>query len=309
MRAVQRLIKGHAVALCAVATLGAVLPEVAEAAHVTESVANAHVGGVCCNPFDFTLGIDPTDPLYDLAREGPVAGPSEASASVLRQELDSSRPSGWLYRQQSAAWARSEAGVLRAEASAGYFTDGFRTFDSVTARAVARFEDVLRVEGSGSGSVDVALVFRVSGALGGVLNSAYAMGGLSLLGSSVIDFRQADPGAVSRYTCHSVLGAGDCLGQIILRLPANTDLPMSGYLGVVASAVGVPGRDNASAHFGRTAFVEVAVLTPGFTLRSDSGYEYASAVPEPATWALLLAGSAMVSACSARRVRRQSALN
>lgn len=262
----------------------------AQAAYRTEVMANAHIGGVCCNPLDVTLGIDPADPGYDLERDIGVNESAQAAASVLSQVIDGTRPSGWLYRRQSLATAQADAGVLKAVATAGYFTDGFRTFESVTARAVASFDDVLRIEREGSGSTNVSVAFRVSGALGGAAFSSFAMAGLSLQGSQLIDFRNDEAGSVGRYTCSGAGGAVTCQGEVTLRLPVNTDLPISGYLGVIASAVGSPGRDNASAHYGHTAFVQVSLLEPGHSLISESGHDYASVVPEPAAWAAMLSG-------------------
>lgn len=276
----------------------------AKAAYTTEAVANAHIGGVCCNPFQFTTGLEP---FHDLAQDNGVNEPSQADASVIDQVIDGTRPSGWLYRRQSLATAASSAGVLKAVATAGFFTDGFRTFDSVTARAVARFDDVLRIKGAGSGSADVVVAFHVSGALGGAPFTSFATAGLSLQGSPLIDFRNDTAGSVGAYTCHGSGGSVTCQGEVTLRLPVNTDLPISGYLGVIASAVGAPGRDSASAHYGHTALVQVSLLSPGFSLQSDSGHDYASAVPEPETWAAMLAGLialALVRSCPALGARR-----
>lgn len=267
----------------------------AQAVYRTEAVANAHIGGTCCSPFDFTVGIDPTDPGYDLERDIGLGESAQASASVISQVLDSTRPSGWLYRRQSLATAQAQAGVLKAEATAGYFVDGFRTFESVTARAVASVGDVLHFAGP-SGSVDLSLAFRVSGALGGAAFTSFAMGGLDIQGRNVIEFRNTEAGSGGSYTCHASGGAVTCQGEVTLRLPANTDLAMTSYLAVVASAVGSPGRDNASALYGRTAFVEVTLLSPGFSLISESGHDYASPVPEPAAWAAMLAGLAGLAA-------------
>ncbi len=298
----------HGAALWVAAALLLSLVGPAQAAYRTESVANAHIGGVCCNPFDFTLGIDPADPGYDLERDIGVDEGALASASVISQVIDGTRPSGWLYRRQSLATAQADAGVLKAVATAGYFTDGFRTFESVTARAVASFDDVLRIKGPGSGSTDVSVAFRVSGALGGAPFSSFAMAGLSLQGRQLIDFRNDEAGSIGRYTCSASGGSVTCLGEVTLRLPVNTDLPISGYLGVIASAVGSPGRDNASAQYGNTAFVQVSLLSPGFSLVSESGHDYTSLVPEPAAWAAMLAGLVVVGGLLGRS-RAQSAVN
>lgn len=280
----------HEVALWVAAPLLLAVAVPAQAAYRTEVMANAHIGGVCCNPFDATLGIDPSDPGHDLERDIGVNEPALASASVISQVIDSTRPSGWLYRRQSAASAQAEAGVLKAVATAGYFTDGFRTFESVTARAVASFDDVLRIKGPGSGSTDVSVAFRVSGALGGAAFSSFAMAGLDLLGSRLIDFRNSEAGSIGSYTCTTSGASATCDGEVTLRLPVNTDLPISAHIGVVASAVGSPGRDNASAQYGHTAFVQVSLLSPSFSLVSESGHDYASPVPEPAAWAAVLSG-------------------
>lgn len=277
------------------------LTSAAQAAPRNEAVANAHIGGVCCNPFDFTLGVDPLDTNFDLERDTGVMDPALASASVISQVIDSTRPSGWLFRRQSAAKAEARAGVLKAEAIAGYFADGFRTFESVTARAVASFEDVLRINGSGLGSIDVSVAFRVSGALSGAPSTSFALGVLSVQGSQVIDFRNSDAGSTGAYTCTSSAGAATCQGEVTLRLPVNTDLSISGHLGVVASAVGSPGRDNASALYSRTAFAHLTLLTPGFELVSQSGHDYASPVPEPSAWGAMLAGLAVIALAVSRR--------
>jgi len=298
----------HAAALWAAAALLLSWAGPAQADYRTEVMANAHIGGVCCSPFDVTVGIDPTDPGYDLERDIGVNESASASASVLSQVIDGTRPSGWLYRRQSLATAQADAGVLKAVATAGYFTDGFRTFESVTARAVASFDDVLRIEGAGSGSTDVSVAFRVSGALGGAPFSSFAMAGLSLQGRQLIDFRNDETGSIGRYTCTGSGGSVTCQGEVTLRLPVNTDLPISGYLGVIASAVGSPGRDNASAQYGNTAFVQVSLLSPGFSLVSESGHDYASVVPEPSAWAAMLAGLMVVGGMRSRS-RAQSAVN
>lgn len=279
----------HGVALWATAALLLSLVGPAQAAYRTEAVANAHVGGVCCNPFQVTTG---PEPFHDLEEDIGVNEPAQAAASVIDQVIDGTRPSGWLYRRQSLATAEAGAGVLKAVATAGFFADGYRTFESVTARAVARFDDVLRIERSGPGpsSTDVSVAFLVSGALGGADRTSFAMAGLSLQGSPLIEFRNDAAGSTGTYTCNEAGGSVTCQGEVTLRLLVNTDLPISGYLGVVASAVGSPGRDNASAHYGHTAFVQVSLLSPGYTLVSESGHDYASAVPEPATWAAMLAG-------------------
>lgn len=280
----------------------------AQAAYRTEAVANAHIGGVCCNPFQHTTG---PEPFYDLEQDIGVNEPSQADASVIDQVIDGTRPSGWLYRRQSLATAEAGAGVLKAVATAGFFADGFRTFESVTARAVASFDDVLRIkrEGPGPGSTDVSVAFHVSGALGGADRTSFAMAGLSLLGNPLIEFRNDAPGSTGSYTCNELGSWVTCQGEVTLRLLVNTDLPISGYLGVVASAVGSPGRDNASAHYGHTAFVQVSLLSPGYTLESDSGHDYASAVPEPEAWAAMLAGLialALVRLCLPLGARRSN---
>lgn len=277
----------HGVLLWATAALLLSWVGPAQAAYRTEAVANAHIGGVCCNPFQFTTG---PEPFHDLEQDIGVNEPSQAVASVIDQVIDGTRPSGWLYRRQSLATAEAGAGVLKAVATAGFFADGYRTFESVTARAVARFDDVLRINGSGSGSADAVVAFHVSGALGGAAFTSFAMAGLSLQGSQLIDFRNDTAGSAGSYTCNEAGGSVTCQGEVTLRLPVNTDLPISGYLGVIASAVGSPGRDNASAHYGHTAFVQVSLLSPGHSLSSESGHDYASAVPEPAAWAAMLAG-------------------
>lgn len=273
--------------LSAAAALLLSLADPAQAAYRTEAGANAHIGGVCCNAFQFTTGPEPS---HDLEQDIGVNEPAQAAASVIDQVIDSTRPSGWLYRRQSLATAEAGAGVLKAVATAGFFADGYRTFESVTARAVARFDDVLRIKGPGSGSTDVVVAFHVSGALGGADRTSFAMAGLNLQGNPLIEFRNDTAGSTGSYTCSEAGGSVTCQGEVTLSLPIDTDLPISGYLGVVASAVGVPGRDNASAHYGHTAFVQVSLLSPGYSLISDSGHDYASPVPEPEAWAAMLAG-------------------
>ena len=266
----------------------------APAAYTTYATANAWGGAQSSTCV--TGSFDPESPV-DFRQDSAIDGESSTSASVINQQLDATRPSGLLFRRQSLATARADAGVLKVYAGAGFFVDSASLFIAgVNALAGAGFADTFTLVGPAGGQIDLDVEFAISGSLGGL---ASLTGDLSIGGNTILNVHE-DRLTPRRFFC--VQSSSICSNSVTLSLPVNTPIALRGDILVGAAALGFGNFRDASADFDNTGKVFLHLTDARYQLVTASGFNYAPApVPVPATLALFVSGLLGLYARSRRR--------
>lgn len=222
----------------------------------------------------------------DFERESNTGASSYASANTTdQQQLELTPP----YRRQAFGEASASAGVLKAVATASFFTDGWETNSFIEANSLAIFDDILTIERPGARQATVRFEYAVSGSLLG--SFATASGQLVVDGLSGIFFENSTSLGAGAYTCGpNGGGASACFGVLELTLPTNTPISLHGRLSVFAGARGLSNEGNSSAQYGNTGLVYLSSPDSEVQLFTQSGFSYLAPVPEAQTWRLLLAG-------------------
>jgi hypothetical protein len=221
--------------------------------------------------------------IGDSDQEGKIDTSSQASTSVVFQQIDQNSPSGYSYQYQALATGSASPGVLKAYASAGAAVGPA----NANANATSIFDDSFSIVGPGGGltTVQVTLNYLISGGLNGL---SAASGFVSVNGVKTVEFDE-NWYTPRRYFC----GGTACSGSLTLDLPVNRSISLLGYLTVGATATGDffnPVRSSV-ANFSNTGLVFLSIADPNYQLVTNSGFNY-SPVPLPA--AFWLFGSSLL---------------
>ncbi|MDP3331767.1 MAG: hypothetical protein Q8Q40_16350 [Methylococcaceae bacterium] len=221
--------------------------------------------------------------IGDFDQEGKIDIPSQASTSVIFQQIDQNSPSGYSYQYQALATGSASPGILKAYAGAGAAVGPA----NANASATSIFDDSFSIVGPGGGltTVQLTLNYLISGGLNGL---SAASGFVSVNGVKTVEFDE------NWYTPRQYFCAGTaCSGSITLDLPVNRSIPLLGYLTVGATATGDifnPVRSSI-ADFSNTGLVFLSIADPNYRLITNSGFNYS---PVPLPTSLWLFGSALL---------------
>ena len=193
----------------------------------------------------------------------------------------------------------------------------------VVARADARAEDMLTIEGPGTDAIPVTFQMAAEGDLivpdsGAEFGSAFAtvQGVLGIGGASEIATLQwrRTYDATGAISTDSVTGIGDWLGEqpvagnhfdLLLEFTADivpgTPFGFESELRAIVGTRGATASD-AISNFGNTAIFTI-ILPQMYSVTSESGVFLAGPVPEPETWALFACGLAGLGIAMSRRRR------
>lgn len=212
--------------------------------------------------------------IGDFDQESKIDTPSQASTSVIFQQIDQNNPSSYSYQYQALATGSAAPGILKAYAGAGAAVGPA----NANASATSIFEDSFSIVGPGGGltTVKVTLNYLISGGLNGL---SAASGYVSVNGFKTVEFDE-NWYTPRRYFC----GGNACSGSLTLDLPVNRSIPLLGYLTVGATATGDvfnPVRSSV-ADFSNTGLVFLSIADPNYQLVTNSGFNY-SPVPLPAS--------------------------
>jgi hypothetical protein len=256
---------------------------------------------------------------YDTGNN-PLPGTSSVSSSALRSYSYTSGP--------LAGYSGSGSGTTSASATAAYGTlngivsgSGSASGASASgeAKADATFVDYLSFSVSGGGPISILFGLGIEGAVNAVKANAGAgvSGGISVWTPTTGKVLWSGGGGIYSATDPTMTAgkivtfmAGD-----ILEIGAS--LGLRGGYGITSDFTGnppvaAPQSGSFTADASNTAEVFFEIMTPGATYVSSSGALYRSApswatpVPEPQTYALMLAGLAGLSAMAKVRSRRDA---
>ena len=211
----------------------------------------------------------------------------------------------------SASYAKGGM-IGSASASANLATGALKTFASAAttsglteSRGEASWRDNIRFDVSGGAPARVTVQFRFHGVQKGGLDDLYYASGEFLLGGAGMGATRmknggsGSPQSFVSYGNWSTFNAttdGDTqFLEATFVLGGSTS-----WMNVSASLVTIAQR-NALSDFSNTAAVRF-ILPQTVTMTSFSGVFLSQAVPEPASWAMMIAGFALTGAAARRRV-------
>jgi hypothetical protein len=167
---------------------------------------------------------------------------------------------------------------------------------SAVAQATADFSDTLTLVclvSSCTGPVSLAFDLAITGFLDGTGQPLGAAGLASVFSSFTVGASSGTflSGQNELDYSRSLGSPEPTVGSLVLTTDMGATIALNGHLEVQASATSAPGFTAFGiASYGNTASFQVDLLTPGVTYISASGVNYATSVPEPSTWGLVLLG-------------------
>ncbi len=259
--------------------------------------------------------IQASDYATDLdTNNNPLPGTSSATSSATRSY---SNPGGY---------SGSGSGNTSASATAAYgtlsgFAGGSGSASGATAqgeaKATAVFTDYLSFGAPGGGPVSILFGLGIEGAVSAVKGNAGAgvSGGISVWTPTTSKLLWTGSGSINSATDPTVTASKLVTFQAGDILQIEAGLSLGGGFGISSGftgnpPVGIPQNGSFTADASHTAEVFFEIMTPGATYVSSSGALYRSApswatpVPEPQTYALMLAGLAGLSLFTKARQRR-----
>lgn len=207
---------------------------------------------------------------------------------------------------QMHAAVESAMGLLRARASAEYPYLA-QTYGRGVATASATFADTLRVDGAGLAlgtPVNYRLDLHISGRVLGQLGTTAPFSNTYADATALLRLADLSSGQQVSFEWRSRDQATG-LYSITLNTAVGHELRLTGNLGVSAWADSAVAGRSASADFMNTAVFQLAPSVAGLNTVGVSGHDFSAApVPEPASWALMLAGGLGVLAWQRRQAGR-----
>ena len=228
----------------------------------------------------------------------------EASASGSRN------PNFTTASSASASYAKNGM-IGSASASANLATGALKTYAEATttsglteSRGEASWRDNVRFNATGNTPSRVIVQFRFHGVQEGGLQDLYYASGEFLLGGAGMNVTRLKNGGFA--DAQTFVGQGNW-SSFSSRVEGDTHFLEAGFdvlgtttwLNVSASLVSIAQR-NALSDFSNTAAVQF-VLPQNVTMISESGVFLSQAVPEPATWAMMVGGFGFIGAATRRR--------
>lgn len=236
---------------------------------------------------------------FDTGDFGPI---DPALAQVHSRTADVQLGNG----AQMHAAVESAMGLLRARASADYPYLA-QTYGRGLATASATFADTVRVGGAGLAlgtPVNYRLDLRISGSLLGQLNLNAPLSNTYADASALLRLADLSSGQQMSFEWRSKDQATG-LYSVTLNTAVGHDLRLTGNLSVGAWADSASTARSASANFMNTAVFHLTPSVAGLNTVGVSGHDFSAApVPEPASWALMLAGGLGVLAWQRRQAGR-----
>lgn len=235
---------------------------------------------------------------FDTGDFGPI---DPALAQVHSRAADVQLGNG----AQMHAAVESAMGLLRARASSEYPYLA-QTYGRGVATASATFADTLRVDGAGLAlgtPVNYRLDLHISGRVLGQLGSTSPLSNTYADASALLRLADLSSGQQVSFEWRSRDQATG-LYSITLNTAVGHELRLTGNLGVSAWADSASTSRSASANFMNTAVFNLTPSVAGLNTVGVSGHDFsASPVPEPAGWALMLAGGLGLLAWRRRQAR------